>query len=131
MNFQEYIQSLNVDDEIIITDRLIVVPGVVSKITPTGIIKIIPHFNKFMEYSFDKNGLSRGNNYHCRIVNKHNQEEMAKVNYLQAKTKMHHELCKTISFLDKQKNVYSPKNAEILTNIQQLLKEWERDKNDH
>lgn len=125
MNFQDYINSLNVGHEVVVKDKNNFHIGVVNKITPTGILRIIPNYNELMVYSFDKYGKPMGNNYSISIVNKFNEAAMRLVKLHQAECDMKFRLSKVIKFLEKQQDSYSSKNNDILTNIQELLKTWQ------
>lgn len=101
MNFQQYIQSLNIGDGVLIMHNQNAYIGVVDKITPTGLIKVTPNFNKFMVFTFDKYGKERGTNYNTSIVNKYDEKAMEKFRIIKAKYKMQINLNKTITFLEK------------------------------
>ncbi len=128
MNLQEYFSSLNIDDEVTIISKnlmgAVVLYGVVSKITKTGRINVIPNSNKSTVWVFDQygKGFPAGNNSY--IVNKHKKEDIDYVNLILLGNKIMASKAKITSFLSRQENDYTPKNMEILTEIEKLLKGW-------
>lgn len=125
MNFQEYLDSLNVGDTVIINDKNSYYECVVSKITPTRIFKISRRNDNYAVYSFNSQGQVRGNKYFTEIVNKFNTDVMEKARLSFAKDKMLVGVCRIVSFLEKQKSAYSTKNNDIVRKIHSLLEEWE------
>jgi hypothetical protein len=125
MNFQDYISSLKVGDRVIVKEKSNFYDSVVDKITPTGIFKITPNFNNFLVYSFDKYGKSRGGNYNISIVNKFDEASMKIVKLSQARNKMKINVTQIVTFLERHQNSYTFRNNEIVTNIQNLLEDWQ------
>lgn len=127
MNIQEYFSSLNIDDEVTVISKNImgksVSYGVVSKITKTGRINVIPNSNKFTVWVFNQYGRGLGGN-DSYIANKHMKEDIDTVNLILLENKIMTSKNKIKSFLSRQEDDCTPKNLEILTEIEKLLKGW-------
>jgi hypothetical protein len=124
MTNEEYLRSLQIDDEVIFfTPGGQVGNGVVTKITPTGLIKVVPNYNKSIDFTFNKDGKLRGGTYGSYLVNKYDEKAMSKIRLIKAKSKMNSDRLSIISFLTNREE-YNPKNAEILAEIKALLDKW-------
>lgn len=125
MSFQEYLDSLKIGDAVIVKDKGAYYECVVSSITPTRVFKVSRLNDNYVSYSFNKQGKIKGNKYFTEIVNKFDDTALEAASLRFAKDKMLMNVCRVVSFLDKQKTAYSPKNSEIVLKIQRSLEEWE------
>ena len=94
-----------------------------TKITPTGLIKVVPNYNKSIDFTFNKDGTLRGGSYGSYLVNKHDEKAMSKIRLIHDKFKMDSNRLSIVSFLTNSTD-YNPENAEILTEIKKLLNKW-------